>query len=1763
MGILGFRRRGGGSFRFGNPRKKPRRDPFSLKLRFEPLEDRRLLSTIYSANFDVNPGWMTSGEWAFGHPTGGGGTYGYPDPSNGYTGSNVYGVDLLGDYDIVGGSFYLTTTAINCTGYSDVSLSFRRWLNTDYQPFVAATIEVSNNGTIWNSIYANPSDTEVADYYWHFMQYDISAYADDQTTVYVRWGYEVFYTNSYPYSGWNIDDVLLSGILTAPTPGITVTPTSGLTTTEAGGTAAFTIVLDTLPAADVNIALSSTNTDEGTVSPESVTFLTSNWDAPQTVAITGVDDAQVDGGAAYTVVTAAASSADPDYNGLNPEDVSVTNLDDDLPTLTLTVAAPSISEAAGPGATTATVTRNWGIANPLTVYLSSSDTTEAVVPDSVTIPGNEASATFDIDAVDDAAMDGTQTVTITTDAHFGGESVGLDASFGTGGLATTSLEMNYQPPHNALAIQPDGKIVAASESDLDYAWRVTRLNSDGTVDAGFGTNGVVEATFLIPHPVPHKIIIQPDGKILVGGEFISGTNNIALARYNTDGSLDGSFGTGGIANFPSVTYQWIEDMALRTDGKILLALGINGTVYCRVARLNSNGSLDASFGSGGIKTFSGVSVSARAITLMDDGRFLLAGNYTSNSKILRAYADGTLDTTFGTGGVQTVNFGSDYTRIYDLAVDSVGRIVAGGSAYESDNNTSNFAVARLYPNGNFDASFDIDGMAITDFSTGLDDYAYSMAVQNDDKIVLLGSTETSDNVQQVALVRYNVDGSLDADFDGDGRLQVSVISHAAQQATNCELQADGKLVVLAGWGSDWRIARFTMGSTPIEASDTLEVTDNDVPTLTLTIAAPSVSEAAGPGATTATVTRDPVSADPLVVYLSSSDTSEAEVPASVTIPGNQASTTFAIDAVDDDLVDGIQVVTITASNEPGGASIELDSSFGSGGSVATTLYTNYAVPHNDIAVQPDGKIVAACGISGNNYAWRVIRLNSDGSMDPSFGTNGVVDTTFPSQKPLPNKILIQPDGKIVVGGSLNTTVSALARYNADGSLDLAFGNGGIANFYSNQWIVDMALRPDGKILLALQQNGPLYLKVACLDNYGALDPSFGDSGGFHYYLDVNAYSCAIASMPDGRFLLAGRGTSDWSIIRAYGNGSLDTTFGTNGVQTVNFDSAYQPESILVDHAGRIVLNSTMAIATSLADFAVARLTPNGILDTSFSDDGRAMTDFGLELADFSYSMVIQSDDKIVLAGNTKTSESTRQVGLVRFNVDGSLDSSFDGDGRFHVALTSSNLQTSVCSALQSDGKLVLLAGYMDDWRVARFKMQVTCSATIDVTDNDVPEHAVRTWDGGGTDSNWTTAANWVGNAAPQPGDDLIFPSDAAKLTSVNNYPAGTVFGKIIIGGSGYQIEGEVASSDNVHVRDGASLTATSITAGTLTIGGVETCTWDGGGADNQWSTAENWADGSAPLPGDNLVFPAEAEELECVNDFPAGTVFGEVVVEGGDYSFQNSGLNAESVRVQDDVSLTVASIVAGTLMIGDGEESRGESRGSGVESRGSKVEDDSSGLVVGRGSSVGQESPLVVGCRSSVEKDSPLVVGRESLVEMDPTRFPGTAEEGQRPDRSSSPGQRPGEGGFIEQASSAQRVNDSLNDWPVGPIEDCVLSDFPGRRPGLGESCPFGAGGITSESIVAPVFRVFRQEKVGQVDNLSHAPPAVPAFYAMYASAEDSLHRTSRFPTFNDSRSRVAYETSRIHWNWLDDLSESRRKKRDAPGEQSVFGAVDALFGMI
>jgi len=164
-------------------------------------------------SLDTDPGWSITGDWQFGQPQGAGGTHGNTDPNSGYTGMNVYGVNMAGDYRVaIGGPYYVMAGPFNCTGYQDVSLRFARWLNSDFYPYVRNTVDVSSNAESWYIVWETHVGENLNDSQWQILNYDISGIADGQSAIYIRWGYEILNDQAYAQSGWNIDDIELSGI---------------------------------------------------------------------------------------------------------------------------------------------------------------------------------------------------------------------------------------------------------------------------------------------------------------------------------------------------------------------------------------------------------------------------------------------------------------------------------------------------------------------------------------------------------------------------------------------------------------------------------------------------------------------------------------------------------------------------------------------------------------------------------------------------------------------------------------------------------------------------------------------------------------------------------------------------------------------------------------------------------------------------------------------------------------------------------------------------------------------------------------------------------------------------------------------------------------------------------------------------------------------------------------------------------------------------------------------------------------------------------------------------------------------------------------------------------------------------------------------------------------------------------------------------------------------------------------------------------------
>ena len=390
----------------------------------------------------------------------------------------------------------------------------------------------------------------------------------------------------------------------------------------------------------------------------------------------------------------------------------------------------------------------------------------------------------------------------TTTAAAAAASDSLDTAFGTGGKVLTAIGTSGEIASD-LGIQSDGKIVVAGYSytisDNDFA--LVRYNTDGTLDATFGTGGKVTTAVGTSNDAASALGIQSDGKIVAAGsaayQSISTTYDCALVRYNTDGTLDTSFGTGGKVIDDPMGFSYVASaLRIQSDGKIVVAGPRNdSSVVFALVRYNTDGSLDTTFDTDGRVLTDIVpnnSDKPTDLRIQSDGKIVVAGySYyqdTSDFALVRYNTDGTLDTSFGTGGKVTTDIGSGYAS-YDVAnalgIQSDGKIVAAGGS------SSNFALVRYNTDGTLDTSFGTGGKVTTAVGTS-NDAAYALSIQSDGKIVAAGSSYNGSN-NDFTIVRYNTDGTLDTSF-GTGGEVITAIGSDDDYPYALSIQPDGKIV---------------------------------------------------------------------------------------------------------------------------------------------------------------------------------------------------------------------------------------------------------------------------------------------------------------------------------------------------------------------------------------------------------------------------------------------------------------------------------------------------------------------------------------------------------------------------------------------------------------------------------------------------------------------------------------------------------------------------------------------------------------------------------------------------------------------------------------------------------------------------------------------------------------------------------------------------------------------------------------------------------
>ena len=407
----------------------------------------------------------------------------------------------------------------------------------------------------------------------------------------------------------------------------------------------------------------------------------------------------------------------------------------------------------------------------------------------------------------------------------------LDPTFGSGGMVTTPaavLSDVYGVATYANAgTANDGKVVAVGDAAVTSGsstvpeFAVCRFNLNGTLDASFGSSGTGEVTTMLPHlksGVARDVVIQPDGKIVAVGY---GGNDLALVRYNADGSLDASFGSQGVVltTLGKRNSARAESLALQADGKIVVG-GIVNLAELALVRYTTAGALDTSFGTGGIVTtpfsapikFYGNGNKNLDLALdtgsldPNAGKIVVVTQLnTYQDVVVRYNANGSLDTSFAAGaGYETLNL----SNIPSVAIQTNGRIIVAEGTGSGDWGLN---LDRLNLDGSYDATFGSGGHVVV---ANPDYLARHVMLESDGKI-LVGGYEPGDGGSYLLVARFNAtDGSLDTSF-GAGGVAVASGSHADTFKGGMALEPDGRIVlagsqmpaVNGGWTSG-ALARF-------------------------------------------------------------------------------------------------------------------------------------------------------------------------------------------------------------------------------------------------------------------------------------------------------------------------------------------------------------------------------------------------------------------------------------------------------------------------------------------------------------------------------------------------------------------------------------------------------------------------------------------------------------------------------------------------------------------------------------------------------------------------------------------------------------------------------------------------------------------------------------------------------------------------------------------------------------------------------------------
>ncbi len=680
------------------------------------------------------------------------------------------------------------------------------------------------------------------------------------------------------------------------------------------------------------------------------------------------------------------------------------------------------------------------------------------------------------------------------------KSADLDPSFNT---PITSFK-NYYVEATDVDIHRDGSGVIVVVGTLMYPttkqFVILSYNQDGTLNQSFADNGILITNYTDQNNIINAVAIQNDSKIIVAGAIaVNEISTLALVRYWPDGTLDNSFGTDGIvmtdinAYAPSGVGSFAQDIKILNDGKILV-----------VATLVSTSS------------------------------------YLSDSVIVKYNANGTLDTTFASNGVAADNILSSTESVSSMVIENSGDIILGATKVTTPSTTTTWLVRRYDSNGSKVKTFETPNTGIT---PNYNDKLYNMSIDADGKLVAVGTLNTVIG-NKSAIVRFDINGSLDTTFDTDGILTTSL----SEEAHEVMFKDNGKIIIAAQANSD----AFMMMKFSIDGTLDSYVSTPSVGTLSKALMQLDDKVVMIGNQSNKFVTLVYGSNGTISNYFSGDGIDKQEIES-----GYDTLSDIALQK--DEKIIAVGDGTLARYDTNG----SLDTSFADNGKMFFSFKNSGIGKAKAVAIDSDNKIVIA-GYSYNTTTssneFSLIRFDENGSnltpSVPDFSTT----TQVTAQGSFAQDMAIDENGRIyLVGYSSNGSDNdfAVALYDTSGnelvSASLPIGAG-------DDEAYGLALESLGYYFVVGKFfNGNDDDIVLARYHDGGLDNSFGNGGMLTYSTGTNddiAYDVAIDS--DGKIIMVGSSAtsshSDFLVLRCESDGSLDTSFATGGILKFSFDN---------------------------------------------------------------------------------------------------------------------------------------------------------------------------------------------------------------------------------------------------------------------------------------------------------------------------------------------------------------------------------------------------------------------------------------------------------------------------------------------------------------------------------------------------------------------------------------------------------------------------------